>query len=334
MPEKIRWGILSSADIGIKALIPAIQLSRNGEVVAIASRSLKKGQQVAKEAGIPRAYGDYADLLADPEVDAIYNPLPNNLHVRLSVQAIEHGKHVLCEKPLAMYPSEIDELAAAVDEHGKIAMEALMYCFHPQTKRILQIVRDGTLGDPLLVAAAFTYNLPNPHDIRFEAALGGGVMYDVGSYCVSVARAVMGREPVLVNGRARFGPDSDVDEVFAGILTFADGAQATFGCCLHAPRDQWCKITGTEATLTVPAPFSPGSGDCTLILRSGWRRGRDVEEKIIVPGADHYQLMVEHFGDCIRSGRPPMVSLEESRANLVVVEALLRSACAGKPIEI
>jgi xylose dehydrogenase (NAD/NADP) len=331
---KIRWGILSTADIGLRALIPAIQNSRNGDVVAIASRSFERSKQIAEEMGIPQAYGRYLDLLEDPNIVAIYNPLPNSLHAPWTIKAIEHGKHVLCEKPLAVTPSEVDSIRVATEKTDVFAMEAVMYHFHPQTQHVIEIMRQGLLGIPQLVASAFSYNLPDPDDIRLKSDLGGGVMFDVGSYCVSVARTVFNKEPIQAFGRARIGPASDVDEVFAGILTFEDGAQSIFGCCLHGPRDQWYKITGTEASLTVPVPFAPGKDDRSLILRTGWQRDKETEEEMVVPGADQYQLMVEHFGDCITSGEEPHVSLDESRANLVVVDALLRSAREGTPIEL
>lgn len=334
MGEKIKWGILSTANIGLRAVAPAIQNSKNGEVVAIASRTLDKCQQAAQEIGAPKAYGNYLELLEDPEIEAIYNPLPNSFHAPWTIKAIEHDKHVLCEKPLAVTPAEIDAIQAAAETNGVLAMEAVMYHFHPQTQRVLEIVRQGQIGVPQLVASAFSYNLPDPSDIRLVANLGGGVMFDVGSYCVSVARTVLGKEPVQVFGQARIGPESDTDEIFAGILTFDEGEQSTFGCNLRGPRDQWYKITGTEACLTVPAPFAPGSDDRKLILQTGWQRGKESEEEIIVPGVDQYQLMVEHFAECTISGEKPSISIAESRSNLVVVDALLRSAREGNPITI
>ena len=332
MGDKIKWGILSTANIGLRVVVPAIQNSKNGEVVAIASRTLEKSQQAAQETGVPKAYGNYLELLEDPEIEAIYNPLPNSLHAPWTIKAIQHDKHILCEKPLAVTPEEIDAIQAASETNGVLAMEAVMYHFHPQTQRVLEIVSQGLIGVPQLVASAFSYNLPDPNDIRLVANLGGGVMFDVGSYCVSVARTVLGKEPVQVFGQARIGPESDTDEIFAGILTFDEGEQSTFGCSLHGPRDQWYKITGTEACLTVPVPFAPGSDDRKLILRTGWQRGKESEEEIIVPGVNQYQLMVEHFVECIISGEKPYISLPESRSNLVVVDALLRSAREGNPI--
>ncbi len=334
MSEKIRWGILSTADIARRALIPAIQNSKNGEVVAIASRTYENSKKIAVEKRIPKAYGNYLDLLEDPGIDAIYNPLPNSLHAPWTIKAIECGKHVLCEKPLAITPSEVDAIQYAAQEFHVFVMEAVMYHFHPQTQRVIKIVREGIIGVPQLVASAFSYFLPNPNDIRLSHALGGGVMFDVGSYCVSVARTIFGQEPIRVFGCAQVGPMSKVDEVFTGILKFENVAQSYFGCCLRGPRDQWYKITGTEATITIPVPFAPGEDDRSLIIRKGWQRGKETEETIIIPGVDQYQLMVEHFNHCIISGDKPIISLEESRANLVVVDALQRSAREGSPVDL
>ena len=324
--SKISWGILSCADIGLRAVVPALRKSSNAQIVAIASRDLARAQKAAAEHEIPRAYGNYLDLLTDPGVEAVYIPLPNSEHLAWTIRAIEHGKHVLIEKPLAMSPREVDAIAQSAADHQVIAMEALMYRFHPQTQRVLEIVGSGVLGAVQLVSAAFTYHVPNPNDIRLKWALGGGCLLDVGTYCVSVARMAMGSEPTEAVGRARIGPQSDVDEVFAGLLRFSEGRQATFGCTLHGPREQWYKISCTEATLTVTVPFAPGTDDRELIIRCGWQRGKEVEERIRIPGVDQYQLMVEHFSDCVSTGHSPLIPLSESRNNVAVVDALMQNA--------
>lgn len=329
MTDTLRWGILSTANIGLRAIVPALQAARNCRVVAIASREVGRAREAAQRAGIPRAYGDYADLLTDPEVDAVYVPLPNHLHVEWTLRAIEVGKHVLCEKPMALTAAGVDAIAQAAEARGVVVMEALMYRFHPQTERIMDIVRSGTLGPLQLVAASFTYNVPDPNDIRLKYAVGGGVLQDVGSYCVSVARLVFEAEPVEVQGSQRVGPDSEVDEVFAGLLRFPGGLLASFGCALRGPREQWYKVTGADASLTVTTPFAPGAEDRVLIVRRGWQRGKESEERIVAPGADQYQLLVEHFGDCVLRGVTPRLTLADTRANVAAVHALARSATEG-----
>lgn len=324
--KKLKWGVLSCADIGLRAIVPALQQARNCEVVAISSRDPERARRAAADRGILRAYGDYTAVLADPEVEAVYVPLPNSLHTEWCVRAAEHSKHVLCEKPLALSVAEVDAIAVAASHHGVLAMEAMMYRLHPQTAKVMEIVRSGALGAVEMVSAMFTYHVPNPHDIRLKGSLGGGVLADVGCYCVSVARMVMEGEPVEAMGRARFGPNSDVDEVFAGLLRFSGGRVATFGCALHAPRQQEYHITGTEASLTVTVPFAPGVDDRVLVVRRGWQRGKETEERIVVPGVDQYRLLVEHFADCVMAGAQPLLPLTESRANTAVVGELRKNA--------
>jgi len=331
MTRKIKWGIISCANIGTRAVIPAIQHSRNAQVIAIASRDPARARQVAAQQDIPNAFGDYAAILADPDIEAVYIPLPTSLHTGWAIRAAKHHKHILVEKPMALNVGEMDEIAAAATKNGVLAMEALMYKLHPQTERVAEIIRSGTLGAVQLVSSAFTYHVPNPEDIRLSRALGGGCLLDVGTYCVSVARMAMHAEPVEAIGRARIGPDSDVDEVFAGMLRFSEGRLATFGCALHGPREQWYKITGSEGTLTVTVPFAPGTDDRELIIRRGWQRGQETEERIRVAGVDQYQLMIEQFSDCVMMGSSPAISLAETRANIAVVSALIQSALGAKP---
>ena len=326
MTRKINWGVISCANIGTRAVIPAIQHSRNAQVIAIASRDPARARQVASQQEIPNAFGDYAAILADPDIEAVYIPLPSSLHAEWAIRAAKHHKHILVEKPMALNVGEMDEIAAAAANNGVLAMEALMYKLHPQTGRVAEIIRCGGLGAVQLVSAAFTIHVPNPKDIRLTRALGGGCLLDIGSYCVSVARMAMQAEPIEAIGRARIGPGSDVDEVFGGLLRFSEGRLATFGCALHGPREQWYKVSGSEATLTVPVPFAPGTDDRELIIRRGWQRGQETEERIRVAGVDQYQLMVEQFSGCVLMGGSPAISLAETRANVAVVSALLQSA--------
>lgn len=315
-------------------MLPAIRRAHNARVVAIASREPERAQQAAATHDIPRAHPSYAALLQDSDVDAIYIPLPNSLHTEWTVAALAQGKHVLCEKPLALTTAEVDAIRRAASDKGLVVLEALMYRFHPQTARVQELIRSGALGEVQAITAAFTYHVPNPNDIRLKAALGGGVLYDVGTYCVSVARLVAQAEPDRVYGSARVGPASDVDEVFSGMLHFPQGIHAGLTCALHAPRDQWYRVTGSEGTLIVPIPFAPGLEDRELIVRRGWQRGKETEERITVPGADQYQLLVEHFADCILNGTPSALPLGETRANIAVVQALHESAQQNQPIHL
>jgi D-xylose 1-dehydrogenase (NADP+, D-xylono-1,5-lactone-forming) len=330
--RRLKWGVLGCADIGLRAMVPALQAGCNCEVVAVASRDAERARQVAARLGLHHTYGDYQSLVEDPDVEAVYIPLPNSLHAEWAVRAAQCGKHVLCEKPLALTAGDVDAIAAAATEHKVLAMEAMMYRLHPQTLKAWELVRAGTLGAVHLVQANFTYHVPNPSDIRFNRALGGGVLEDVGSYCVSVARAAMGCEPTQVTGEARIGPASDVDEAFTGMLRFPGGELASFACSIHGPRQQEYRITGSEASLTVTVPFAPGVDDRLLILRRGWQRGKETVEQIVVPGVDQYRLLGEHFADCVLNGTAPAIPLSETRANVAAVSALHESSLAGKPV--
>lgn len=330
MPRALRWGVLGCADIGLRAVVPAIQRARGAVVAAIASRDLTRARLAAGRLGIEGVHEGYQALLDDTSIDAVYIPLPNALHVPWALRAIERGKHVLCEKPLAITAEGVEEVRAAADRAGVMAMEAMMYRFHPQTRRVVQLVRSGSLGEVQLVSATFTYGLHAPGDIRLRRDLGGGVLWDVGSYCVHIARLAFGEEPEAAAGWARIGPDSDVDEVFAGSLRFARG-MATFQCSLRGPRTQSYTITGSEASLRSMLPFAPGVDDRTLVIQRGWHRDALSEESEIVPGVDQYQLMIEHFVREVRSGRPASnVHLDDTRANVAAVQALMRSAEEGR----
>jgi predicted dehydrogenase len=222
----------------------------------------------------------------------------------------------------------MEAVEQAAEASGVVVMEALMYRFHPQTERVRELILSGAIGDVQLISAAFTYHVPNAKDIRYSDALGGGVLLDVGTYCVSISRLAAQSEPISIYGSARIGPGSDVDEVFVGALGFPGGIHAAFTCALYSPRDQWYRITGTTGTLIVPVPFAPGTDNRTLLIRRGWQRGKETEERIEIPGADQYQLLVEHFVERVRNQRETPLTLAETRANVTVLEALRNSARA------
>ncbi|MBT8395595.1 MAG: Gfo/Idh/MocA family oxidoreductase, partial [Gemmatimonadetes bacterium] len=223
--RKLSWGVISTAKIGQRAVNPAIQASSNGELLAVASRDAGKARAFAEEAGIPTSYGSYQALLDDPSIDAVYNPLPNSLHREWTIRAVEQGKHILCEKPLALDAAECREMEAAAAANGVKLMEAFMYRFHPRTERVLEMVREGEVGDIRQIRSSFTFPLDRPDDIRWDRELGGGALMDVGCYCINVSRTLAGREPVEVRAMANFR-DGGVDQQMAGSLRFEDGLLA------------------------------------------------------------------------------------------------------------
>jgi xylose dehydrogenase (NAD/NADP) len=319
--RKIRWGVISTANIGRAAVIPAIQASRNGEVVAVAGREAAKTEAFAAKLGISRSYASYEALLQADDIDAVYLPLPNSLHREWTLKAAERGKHILCEKPLGLTAQECLEMEAAARRSHVKLMEAFMYRFHPRTQQVLEMVQAGRLGDLRLIHSAFTFRLTRPDNIRLQPELGGGSLMDVGCYCVNLSRTAAGAEPVEVQALARWAP-SGVDEQMAGTLRFASGLLAQFDCALTLERREVYELSGTEASLAVPAAFLPGAGD-TAILET---RGRGQVEQHVIAGVDEYRLMVEHFADCILEDRPPRYAASEAAANMRVIEALYRSA--------
>lgn len=325
--KKLRWGVISTANIGRAAVIPALKCAGNGELVAVASRSEEKAQDFADKQGIPRAYGSYEALLAAEDIDAVYIPLPNSLHREWTIKAAEAGKHILCEKPLALNAAECEEMAAAAEQHGVVLMEAFMYRLHPQTEKVLELIQGGVIGDLRLIYAVFTFLLSNPANIRLQPELGGGSLMDVGCYCVNVIRTVAGAEPVEVQAYANWG-ESGVDEEMAGTIRFASGLLAQFTSALTLERREFYQVAGPKGHIEVPAAFLPGKGDTTVYEHHG-RQGASAHA---IDGVDEYQLMVEHFADCVLNKRPLRYPPSEAAANMRVIEALYRSARAnGRP---
>lgn len=322
--RRIRWGVLSTANIGRAAVNPAIQASSNGELVAVASRDGQRAKSFAAEHGIPQSFGSYEALLERDDLDAVYIPLPNSLHREWAIRAAEAGKHVLCEKPLALDAAECAEMEAAARDHGVKLMEAFMYRFHPRTERVIELVRGGRIGDLGAVRSAFTFRLRSSENIRLDPDLGGGALMDVGCYCVNVSRTIVGEEPVSVQATASW-TDRGVDEALAGMMRFAGGAVAHFDCALTLERSESYEVAGTEGQLSVPAAFLPGVGDVDIHEVRG-REGASTER---VQGADEYQRMVEHFADCVLSDREPRYPASEAAANMRVIAALYASARTG-----
>ncbi len=305
--------------------MPAIQRSQNGRIVAIASRIAGKAEEAAHRMGVARAHGSYEALLDDPDVQAVYIPLPNSLHHEWTIRCAEAGKHVLCEKPLALSPAECDEMIAACTQHRVVLMEAFMYRFHPRTEEVERLTRRGALGEIRLVRAGLTSLVLNPQDrIGFRPDLGGGALYDVGCYTVNVSRMVLG-EPDEVFAYGHVG-EYGVDEQAGAVLRFSKDQVALIDCSLRLPRRQEYEIVGTEARVTVPHAFGPGTADAEFVLTKG------AEQTIrTIPGADQYQRMVEHVSDAILSGVPVRLAPQDSTRNLRVITALRASLATGRP---
>lgn len=330
MPDKVRWGILGAAKIGLKKVIPCMQKGQWSEVVAIASRDLAKAQAAAKEVNVPRAYGSYEELLADPTIEAIYNPLPNHLHIPWSVKALEAGKHILCEKPLAMNASEVRTLIAARDRSGKKAGEAFMVKTHPQWIRAIELARGGKIGKVRAVSVCFSYFNQDAKNIRNIADIGGGALMDIGCYSIFAARQVFGEEPRRVASLIERDPHFQTDRLTSAILEFPSG-HATFICGTQLVPYQRVQILGTTGRVEIEIPFNaPLDKPCRIFIDDG----RDVFSSGLVtetlPTADQYTIQGDAFSRAIRENTEIPVTLENALGNMAVIDAVFRSAETGK----
>ncbi len=322
----LRWGLLGTARIN-RSLIPPLRTSARNKLMAVASRTPAAAEAYAKEWKIPRAHGSYEALLADPEIDAVYIPLPNHLHAEWTIKAAQAGKHVLCEKPLALSVAEVEAMEAAAQKAGVVVAEAFMYRHHPQTLKAKEVVEGGAIGQLQLVRGAFTFNLDRPKDVRLDPAMGGGSVWDVGCYPVSYTRYIVGAEPEEVFGWQVLGA-TGVDMSFAGQMRFPGGVLAQFDCGFRSPYRPFMELIGSGGILRIPHPFV-GSQDAALQLMQG-----EKSEIIATPGPDRYLLEVENLADAVLEGKPPRVSLADSRHNVATLAALLQSAREGRPVSL
>ncbi len=321
MSDKIRWGIFSTAKIGTRQVIPAMQQARHCEILAISSRQVDSCRKVARELGIPRSYGSYDELLADPDVDAVYNPLPNHLHVEWSLKALQAGKHVLCEKPLGLTAKEAGKLLEASRDFPQLKiMEAFMYRHHPQWQYALELVKTGRLGRLCAIDCVFSYFNRDPDDIRNKPELGGGGLMDIGCYPISLSRFLFQKEPERVVARLEKDPDFQTDRLTSAILDFGTGL-ATFTCSTQMTPYQRVQVLGTEGRYEIEIPFnSPVDRPCLAWLQQG-----DKTETIPFPICNHYTIQGELFAEAILKGTPVPTPLEDAVQNMQVIEALVKS---------
>ncbi len=331
--EKIRWGILSTAKIGLKQVIPAIQLGKYSEVKAIASRTLEMAQVAASSLEIEKAYGSYEALLEDADVDVIYNPLPNNLHLEWTVRAMEAGKHVLCEKPIGLTMAEVEEMIQVRDRCGVKAGEAFMVKSNPQWIETRERVRRGEVGDLRMIQGMFSYYNVDPVNIRNIPELGGGGMWDIGCYCVTMSRYLFEEEPRRVVALLEFDPEMKTDRLGSVIMEFPSG-QAHFGVSTQLVPYQRMHVFGTDGHLEVQIPFNaPNERPCTVAQD----RGSILLDEITThayPVADQYTMMGDAFSKAILEDGEVPVSLEDALENTRVLTAIFESAELGEWVDI
>jgi len=322
---RLRLGLLSTANIN-RMVLAGAAASPEVDVVAVASRDRERAEAYAREHGIGRAHGSYEALLADPDVDAVYVSLPNSLHVEWSVRALEAGTHVLCEKPLDRRPEAVERAFEAAERAGRILAEAFMYRHHPQTARIAELVREGAVGEPRVIRAAFSFSLSDEENVRMRPELDGGALMDVGCYCVSGSRLLAG-EPELVHGEQRIGA-TGVDTTFVGTMRFAGDVVATFHASMELPSRQELEVLGSEGTLLAQAPWRVDLGGDLFATRG---EGLD---RIDVPAADAYRLELEDLAAAVRGEREPLLGREDALGQARAIDALYRSADEGRTIRL
>ena len=328
--SKIKWGILSTANIGIKRVIPAIIAGRRGLVTAIASRDADRAARVAADFGIARAYAGYQTLLDDPEIEAIYNPLPNHLHVEWTIRALDAGKHVLCEKPIGLNAAEAQAIIAARERSGKRVMEAFMVRFHPQWQRIRTLVREGRIGVVRVIQSAFVFPVLDPNNVRNRKEWGGGALYDVGCYPIVTARYLFGAEPERAVALIDRDPKLGIDRVTSGLLAFAGGGQLTFSSALQLAAYQRVVVLGSLGRIEISVPFTPQKDyACRIIIDTGTTLDGSSAVFEQIPAVDQYVLQCDQAAAVMRGEAAQEFPIEDAIANMRVIDALYRSGASG-----
>ncbi len=330
-PGSVRWGVLSTADIAVSKVIPGMRRAANVEVHGIASRDADRARTVAGELRIPRAYGSYEDLLEDPDIDAVYIPLPNNLHARWTIEAARHGKHVLCEKPLAMTAADARTMVDACRDAGVLLMEAFMYRLHPSWVAVRELVASGRIGRLRAVDSWFSYFNDDPANIRNIRDAGGGALFDIGSYSVNLSRMLFDGEPDAVRSIVIRDPASGVDVLTSGLLTFGEGV-ATFTCSTRTEPDQHVDIYGDRGRISIEIPFNipPDRPTRISVIAGGDPPVAPATEVVEFDTKDAYAAEVEQLSAAIRDGRPAPTPAEDAVANLVVIEALFAAGAGDR----
>ena len=326
---KLRFGVLGAAKIAREKVIPPLMRAERCAVTALASRDAARAAEVAGRLGIGRSYGSYEDLLADPEIDAIYNPLPNHLHVPWTIKAAQAGKHVLCEKPIGLDAAECAQLIAARDRTGVVIQEAFMVRTHPQWLRARDIVRSGRIGELKAIHGHFSYHLVDPANVRNVAEWGGGGLLDIGCYPINTSRFVTGLEPARVAALIERDPATGIDRLGTAILDYGP-VQCCFQYATQLVPRQTMQFFGTKGRLVVEVPFNaPPDVPTILTLYEGPGLGDKVAETVEIAVCDQYGIMGDAFAAAVLDGTPQPVPLEDSLANMKVIDAVFRAAANG-----
>jgi predicted dehydrogenase len=328
--RKVRWGVLGAAKIAVEKVIPAMQRGEWSEVAAIASRDLGKAERAARRLGVPTAYGSYEELLADASIEAIYNPLPNHLHVPWTIKAAEAGKHVLCEKPIGLNLAEAAQLFAVRDRTGVKIQEAFMVRTHPQWLGTLGLIRQGRIGELRTIAGFFSYFNRDEQNIRNKAEAGGGALLDIGCYPVTISRFIFGEEPRRVTALIERDPALGIDRLASAVLDFPSGP-STFTCGTQLVPDQRMQFYGTRGRIEVLIPFNaPPDRPMRILIDDGSDLYGRSAEVMKAPACDQYTVQGDLFSRAIRENTSQPIPLEDAINNMAVIEALFRSAETGR----
>jgi len=324
--KKINWGVLSTASIGVEKVIPAMQKGEYSKVQAIASRDMEKAKNIASKLNIQKSYGSYQELLYDKEIEAIYIPLPNHMHVDWTIKSLKAGKHVLCEKPISMDAAEAQKLLRASTEYPHLkVMEAFMYRFHPQWQKVKEIVHSRKIGDLKSIQSFFSYFDDDPTSIGNNVDLGGGGLMDIGCYNISLSRFLFDKEPERVFASLENDPRFNVDRHASAILDFGEGT-STFSCSTQLSEYQHVNILGTGGRVDIEAPFiAPPDKKCKI-----WHQTESEIEEIIFDRCDQYSIQGDLFSRAIIDDIDVPTPLEDALANMIVIEAIKKSAARGK----
>ncbi|HEV3469348.1 MAG TPA: Gfo/Idh/MocA family oxidoreductase [Pyrinomonadaceae bacterium] len=325
MAERVRWGVLGAAKIAVEKVIPAMQRGEWSEVAAVTSRDSGRARRAAESLGVAKAYGSYEELLADPDIEAVYNPLPNHLHVPWSVRAAEAGKHVLCEKPVGLDAAEARRLLEARDRTGVLIQEAFMVRTHPQWLAVRELVASGRVGELRSATCFFSFFNRDPSNVRNRPETGGGALLDIGCYAVNLSRFVFGAEPRRVSGLVERDPEWGVDRLTSAVLEF-DAGQATFTCSTQLAPFQRMQFFGTRGRVEVERPFNAPADRPTRVLVA---EGDGPVEALEFPPCDQYTIQGDLFSRAVREGGGQPIPLEDALDNMAVIDAIFRSGRTG-----
>jgi predicted dehydrogenase len=328
MADTIRWGVLSTANIGMELVIPGMQRSKRGTVAAISSRDEAKAKAAAETLGIPKAYGSYEALLADPDIDAVYNPLPNHMHIDWTIKAVEAGKHVLCEKPMGLNAADAERLSGVIGD--RLVMEGFMVRFHPQWLRAQALIREGRIGALKAVQVFYAYDNKNPEDIRNILDVGGGAIMDIGCYCFVSARLCFEADPKRVIALIDRDPAFKTDRLSSVLADFGEGRHLTFTSGTQLAEYQLATLVGEKGRIEVLIPYDAPTGEMTIRIDDGSQLGGASAVEEVMPMADQYAEEADAFARAVLGETPLPYDAEDGVRNMKIIDAIFRSEKSGQ----